>query len=363
MGLQRGVSEKEKTGAGPSFRRGGAVFVLFFIILLMGLTLPTYIYAQQLRLTKVIPLTNGKLSNEEYFSPQWSPDGKKIAVTKRRNKGIYLLNTDGKISKTITEDDAAGFRFVWSPDGKEIVYRSKKLKDGLLRYKLKSTQIETGETIDLTEEMEWISLPAYSITKGIMHTQHGKLKQQLMILPAQPGKAVDVADNVYANAVVEIPLRNELIIEDDEGIKIMDSSGRNRKTIIKHGKKDFAFDVKVSQDSKLIMFFNNVGSIGHLYVYDLDIEKITDLGEGYFGQWLPDNRILFYIAANDGYVQTSSDLYIINADGTGKMKITDTTDQIEIQHSVSPDGKSIVYLDDKSGKIYLGILEEIKRLP
>jgi len=336
----------------------------FFIILLLFMNLTTDLNAQQLRLTKIMPLTKGKLADEEYFSPRWSPNGKKIAVTKMYHKGIYVINIESGTMETITKDDGAGFRFSWSPDSVEIVYRAKKLKNDRPIYILRSAEIETGEITEITSELDWISLPGYSKDNIVIYAHNGKLKQRRKIFDKHTmGKtfslAENLADNVFANAIVEIPAKDKVIMEDNEGIKIMGSTGKIEKTIIKHGQNDFAVDAKPSPNGKKVMFFNNVGSIGHLYIYDLDTEKITDLGEGYSGQWLPDGRITYCITTNDGYVLTSSEIYLINADGTGKMKITDTTDQIEIQPSVSPDGKSIVYRDDKSGMIYLGILETL----
>ena len=325
----------------------------------------TNLSAHQLQVSKIVSLTEGKLANEYFCSPQWSPAGKKIAITKMHYKGIYIIDTDVRVIKTITDDDGAGFRFRWSPDSAEIVYRAKKFINDRPIHILRSAKIETGEITDLTSELDWVSLPCYSKDNMVIYAHTGKLKQQRQIFDKRTmkktfGIAADVADSVFANAIVEIPAKDKVIIEDGEGIKIMDSTGGNRKTIVKHGQNDFAVDAKPSPDGRQVMFFNNVGSMGHLYIYNLDTEKTADLGEGYFGQWLPDDKIIYCITTNDGHVHTSSEIYIINADSTGKMKITDTIDQIEIELSVSPDGKSIVYRDDKSGNIYLGILDEVK---
>ncbi len=95
-----------------------------------------------------------------------------------------------------------------------------------------------------------------------------------------------------------------------------------------------------------------------MYVYNIDGEKIIDLGEGYFGQWLSEERIIYCITSNDGYKNIASDLYMINSDGSNKSKITDTKDQIEIQPTVLLDGNSVAYRDDINGRIYQGLLIE-----
>jgi dipeptidyl aminopeptidase/acylaminoacyl peptidase len=280
------------------------------------------------------------------LGPSRTPVGVRLGKVKP-----FFLDTQGKLHQ-------------WgdTTDSEDIVYRSRKSKDnGLTKYILKSTEISTRGVTDLTTELEWVSIPSYSRTREIMYVHNSKLKQRRKTvdertMEVEISSEENVADNVPANAIVDVPSRDKVVIEDDEGIKIMDRSGKNRKTIIRHGQNNFAVDAKVSPSSSRVLFFNNVGPIGHLYVYELETEKIVDLGEGYFGQWLPDGRIVYCIATNDGYVHTSSDLYVINADGAGKMKITNTSDQIEIQPDVSPDGKSVAYRDDKSGRIYRGAL-------
>ena len=113
--VETGRTTREMRRAKDSKIYGLGLF-LISLSLFLYMWLPLGLNAQQLQLDKVIPLTEGRLPNGGYFSPRWSPDGKKIAVTRRHYKGIYAIDIDGGGLKTITEDDGAGFRFSWSPD-------------------------------------------------------------------------------------------------------------------------------------------------------------------------------------------------------------------------------------------------------
>jgi Tol biopolymer transport system component len=63
------------------------------------------------------------------------------------------------------------------------------------------------------------------------------------------------------------------------------------------------------------------------------------------------------IAEDDGHDYTSSDIYIINVDGTQKTNLTSTNDMIEMNPCITPDGKSIVFDLVNDGSIYLMNIE------
>ena len=59
-------------------------------------------------------------------SPRWSPDGKLIAFTTRRdpdtNNQIYLLSADGGEARRLTNHPTAPGNLTWAPDGKSIYF-------------------------------------------------------------------------------------------------------------------------------------------------------------------------------------------------------------------------------------------------
>ncbi len=73
--------------------------------------------------TSQVQLTFGERGES---SPRWSPDGKSIAFTTRRdpdtNNQIYLLHTEGGEARRLTVHPTAPGSLAWSPDGKTVYF-------------------------------------------------------------------------------------------------------------------------------------------------------------------------------------------------------------------------------------------------
>lgn len=60
------------------------------------------------------------------WSPDWSPDGRRIAFTSDRNgnRDIYVMDADGSGATRLTDNDAVDHAPDWSPDGQRIAFHS-----------------------------------------------------------------------------------------------------------------------------------------------------------------------------------------------------------------------------------------------
>jgi len=326
------------------------------------LLLPAAPSSFALELTKTIPLTSG---NEYCMGAVFSPDGTKISFSKSSYNGLYVMNLDGTVIQKLTDEPAAGFRAAWLPDSKSIIYRANTL-DTMGRIDsraVKVAEVSTGKKISVISGVDWVALPGYSESKGIVYSSNGKLQQSTKLI-AQAGMkyapSIITNEDLNANAITQTHDGTKLIIEDDNGISVTDTDGTNRKTVVHNGENDLAYGVKLSPDGTKFLYHNNVGAAVHLYITSLDTLKTLDCGQGFDGTWMPDsNRIMFCIATNDGYDYTDSAFYIISADNTNREKVILPADgQIRLYPAIAPDSKSVIYTDHSTGKIMLSVLRE-----
>jgi len=114
-----------------------------------------------------------------------------------------------------------------------------------------------------------------------------------------------------------------------------------------------------SPDRKRIAF--NDHEAGMIGVMNASGKNLRWLVEGDFPSWSPDGqRIAFSRAATDG---GTSDLYVMNADGTGVVKLLDAQNIAVMDPSWSPDGKWIAFTGSYSGGVELFVMDANGGIP
>ena len=98
--------------------------------------------------------------------------------------------------------------------------------------------------------------------------------------------------------------------------------------------------------------------MGTLMIMEPDGSKRRALARGHHPSWSPDGKRLVYdVSVDDGHRILSSDIYVINADGTEPIRLTDTPEVLECEPAWSPDGKWIACRTEDSGRVLLLWLE------
>lgn len=265
----------------------------------------------------------------------YSPDGLKIAFTKSGYQGIWIFNLQSKITTQITDEAAAGFGYKWSSDSKSILTRVAKYED-LKRFNaVKIFNIETGESKQLSDYKTMMPyLPEW--TDG----------DSKVYLPLKGSDEVYVS-GIEKNSIIT----NDLItFEKNNKITVMDFIS-NSESNLEPIKDAQYINLSLSPD-KMKMVFEVMG--GNMFVINTDGSNLIDFGKGNRPKWSSDSKKITYtIAEDNGHEFTASDIYTINADGTGKVNLTNTEAVLEMSPGFSPDGKSIVFENYNEGSIYL----------
>jgi Tol biopolymer transport system component len=269
----------------------------------------------------------------------YSPDGLKVAYTKSGYQGIWVLNLQTQTTTQITEEAAAGFGYKWSSDSESILSRVAKYED-LKRYNaVKVFNIETGESKQLSDYKTMMPyLPEWA---------DGDSK---VYLPLEGSNEVYIS-GIEKNSIITNGL---ITFEKNKKITVLDFISNSESILTPINDAQY-INLSLSPD-KMKMVFEVMG--GNMFVVDTNGSNLIDIGKGNRPKWSSDSKkIIYMIAEDNGHEFTTSDIYTINADGTGKVNVTNTETILEMSPGFAPDGKSIVFENYNEGSIYLMDIE------
>lgn len=297
----------------------------------------------QLRAEKIVRLTT---NGQYYMCPTWSHDGNMIAFTRAKYTGIEVMNSDGSNRRVLTNDLGAGDRFSWSADSKEIAYRATEFIDGKRYYFVRKAYVSTGQVQQLSEPAMDVQPPHWSYFDGEKCVSFISGTQRIN------------TTRVIAESPLTFPWItgqsnvNKILYFHNNNIWIMDETGSQRKQLT----YDVGFSPIWAPDRTKIVYSH----WDTLIVINPDASDKVVLGRGNLPTWAPDSKkIVYQITTDDGHKITGSDLYIINADGTERIQLTDTANEFEVEPCWSPDGQRICYRSENTGQIYVLILRPV----
>ena len=218
------------------------------------------------------------------FQPSWSPDGKKIAFTSRRNGGniqIFVMDSDGKNPIRLT-NEAWDQNPDWSPDGQKIAFTGYKHAGG--GGDIWNTDIYVMDP-DGTNRKRLSRIPGNSFNPSWSPDS-----QRIAFVNSRPG-----ATEIY----------------------VMNADGSRQKSLTHDGGRDYKREPSWSPDGQSIAFvLNNLRSI-QIYVMDTDGKNRRKLSDGKYDwspTWSPDGEMIAYESwRGPGHI---SEIHLMTADGT-----------------------------------------------
>ena len=96
----------------------------------------------------------------ESYSPAFSPDGKQIAFSSRRddNLDIYVFDRDSLETRRLTRDPSTDYQPSWSPDGRQLVFVSERTGNPDIH----KMNADGGGIVKLTQRETWEIMSAWS---------------------------------------------------------------------------------------------------------------------------------------------------------------------------------------------------------
>lgn len=315
---------------------------LLSIAVVLSATLSFTAQAQKVgKLSNVTRLTN---DTEKYENPRWSPDGTKIAFTKEGYDGLYVMNANGSNKETLITSSGVGYMFQWSADGNEILVRDTRWSqesEGLKRnHAAWAVNTTTGTTTRLSYDAEYMQPAAWRYTGGVKSIVAPDTKiMKATLTPLNKSMAKSLSNNAQANTS---------FITDFEHLYIVDVLGNKR--VLNVGP---SFCPTLSPDGSKVMF----NQMDDICIINIDGTGKKVLGRGFNASWLNNDQIIFEKTEDDGHVYTAGELYIMNIDGSNLKALTSTSNLIEMNANVSPDGNKVIFTSFTDGQIYIADLK------
>ncbi|HUF05512.1 MAG TPA: hypothetical protein VMM38_15235 [Aridibacter sp.] len=301
-------------------------------------------------LKNIKQLTFGGENAEAYFSP----DGKQLIFqSKREGLGcdqIFTMNIDGSNQKMISTGKGRTTCSFFMKEGKRIIYASTHLGDP-----------ECPPNPDFSKGYVWAVYPEYDLFTA--NPDGSDVKR----LTETPGYDAEATVSPDGKKIVFTSTR-----DGDLDIYVMDADGKNVKRLT----DELGYDGGpfFSPDGKTIVYrsyhpkteaeiaqykdrlANNLIEPNNFELWIMDADgsnkkKITDLGDASFAPYFhPDGKKIIFSSnhlAKDPQ-KRNFDLLMVNIDGTGLKQIT-TYESFDGFPMFSPDGKKLVFASNRNG--------------
>jgi Tol biopolymer transport system component len=281
-----------------------------------------------------VPLT---APGETYIAPEWSPTGEALAFTGPQYQGVYVYSLATNTTTTLAVDPAAGYGMSWSHDGTKIAIRVARFEQRRRWNALAVLDVVTGNKRVLTDFTTTLpGVPRW--TAGDRRIFFSEV-EHLTFYSVEESAPPPVAEPIF------YARRNQVVAFNP-------ATGEERIIGTWSGP---VLNLAVAPTGEKIAF-EVLG--GDLWVVNRDGSQALDLGPGNEPSWHPDGtRLAYMITIDDGHQILNSDIYVVRADGTGKVNLTATPEVREMRPAWSPDGRWIAYDTYDRGQI---LLQEVR---
>lgn len=297
--------------------------------------------AQQFEVVEMQQLKVGDLQGA--YHPVFSPDGKSLLITSEGYDGLGVLNLETKNYTHLTDMRGAGWLPAISNDGKTIVARQ--INDETLTENLYSFDVATRNANIIATGMQHFN--DIALNEGIAtFSVEGKMYNRVAVKDAVSTKAI-TPDRVKAQTYVTTENLKIVLYKNGQRIQLDPCAGLGIEE-----DPQYCW-VHLSPDGSKILF--NCHDLS--FICNLDGSGLVNLGSLRGAVWRGNTHVVGMNDQHDGYFFTSSDIIIVSADGLTRQQLTNSSSEMKMFPSVSPDGNQVAF-HTLEGKVYLMTIKE-----
>jgi Tol biopolymer transport system component len=234
------------------------------------------------------------------------------------NFDIWTINADGSGNVPIITDSASDQGGSWSPDGTKIVFRSDRTNAGDIYI----ADANGANQLQLTSDPGKESHPSFSPDGKKIAFTRADPDDEIWVMNADGSDAHRLTDNTIADAGPDwSPDGTRIAYFSSNVIHVMNADGTNQHELVPGGS---SVGPQWSPDARRVLFNRNDGpSAGsHTYVVNADGTGLVKVGpatpNSQAPSWSPDGTKIVFLSSG-----TESGIWIMNADGSGAAPILD----------------------------------------
>lgn len=294
-------------------KQGLTMTRLFAFLLLTS----TFLLAQNVSVVENIALT--KKEQGQFFYPRFNSAGDKIIFTSESYKGLWLFDLQTNVISNLTMEEGAGYNPVFTENF--ITYRVSKSFNGRRFFSIKSKNIIIGDEVIHEENVRDLYPPQQLNVEDVFYIKDKEAYNIPKInSQSKPG-----------DEVINVNIENQ---------KIVLYKRTARTELEPLGKGNYIW-ASLSPDKQELLF-TKAGK--GTFISDLNGNIISELGYANYPSWMKNGKwIVCMRDVDDGVRIIGSDLYLISADGSQAINLTNTEDLMEMYPSASLADDEVVY--------------------